>query len=163
MHLSNNNRKLLWCPLFWAGAPIHFGPIRDSKVTVSSKCSPTKGASESVWYKGVPICPYIEFMVTSAYNYRALMNWGMIKGDVAAERRQMKINGYFLTLPTLSIPCSGLLNGSIWTDVFNACSPKVFFCFKVFFILPKEENWFLMFCTLSFLTIFFNIHKITDL
>lgn len=60
------------------------------------------------------------------------MNWVMIKRDVPAKKWQTKIKGYFLTLPTLSIPHSGLLNGSIWADVFNVYSPKVFFCWVVF-------------------------------
>jgi len=66
------------------------------------------------------------------------MNGMMIKRDVAAKMRQTKINGYFLTLPTLSIPHSGLLNYSISTDVFNAYSPKVFFCFLFLFSLRKK-------------------------
>lgn len=66
--------------------------------------------NQSIWYKGVFMsrCPFIEFMITLTYCYRALMNWVMVKRDVAAKRRQAKNNGCFLPLPTLYIPHSAV-------------------------------------------------------
>lgn len=126
--------------------------------SILSHCGTKKGVSTCC-------CPYIEFIVSLTYNYRMLINWVMIKRcgyKKKKKKMQTKLMVIFqLFLPSLfsTLVCWMVPFGLM---VFNVYSPKVFFLFCFFFLL-KEENWFLMFCTLSFLNIFFNMHKITDL